>query len=291
VTDRGWARLRGKLFFLFRSGGTMLLRWVRVAGFFAAMGVGVVSGMCAQMADGKPTIAFEAATIKPPDPNVSQPVGFYSYPGGRVHLGAADLKMLVSYAFHVEMYQVSGLPAWADAARYNIDAVPPDSSASRTAKVPAMMLDPTEEQRQMLQNLLVNRFGLKFHRSTQEGNVYFLVRGKGELKMTDAQNKDMSPRGTVMIKGDDAKDGETRGMNVTMEFWSAAMSRALRQPVIDQTGLTGAYDFHVEPYAPGNDDYKYTVLESNKRLGLELKQGKGPVETIVVDSVSKPTEN
>ena len=272
-----------------------MLRGIRVvvmaAGVCAPAAIVAAAGACAQTADGKPAIAFEAATIKPPDPNVSQPVGFYSYPGGRVHLGAANLKLLISYAFHVEAYQVAGLPAWADSARYNIDAVPPDSSTSRTAKVPNMMFDPTEEQRQMLQSLLESRFGLKFHRSTQEGNVYFLVRGKGELRMAEAKNKDMASRGTVMVKGDNAMDGEAFGTNATMEFWSRAMSRALRQPVIDQTGLSGAYDFHVDPYAQGNDDYRYTVFESNKRLGLELKPGKGPIETIVVDSVSQPTGN
>ena len=86
-------------------------------------------------------------------------------------------------------------------------------------------------------------------------------------------------------------DGETRGISVTMEFWAGAMSRALQEPVINQTGLTGVYDFHVEPYAQENNDYRYTVFQSNRLLGLELKPGKGPVESIVVESLSKPTEN
>jgi uncharacterized protein (TIGR03435 family) len=168
--------------------------------------------------------------------------------------------------------------------------VPPDASGSRTAKAPPIGATPSAEQRQMLLSLLVDRFGLKFHRENREGPVYFLVRGSGKLEMQDAKDKDADSRGAVMVKSD-AADGETFGTNVTMAFWANQLSRPLHRPVIDQTGLTGSYDFHLAPFDPTNQDYQLSVFESTKRLGLDLKPGKGPIETIVIDSVTKPTEN
>ena len=71
---------------------------------------------------------FEVAAIKPIDPNKGGMAGFYCYPGGRVILGSANIKMLLYYAYDMKDFQISGEPDWADAERYNIEATPPDSS-------------------------------------------------------------------------------------------------------------------------------------------------------------------
>ena len=33
------------------------------------------------------------------------------------------------------------------------------------------------------------------------------------------------------------------------------------------------------------------ITDAMHRLGLDLKKGKGPVETVVIDHIEKPTEN
>ncbi len=79
--------------------------------------------------------AFEVATIKPLDPNAARIImGFYSYPGGRVFLGAASLRMMIYFAYNVQMYQITGGPDWVDKDRYNIEAHPPANSESATSK-------------------------------------------------------------------------------------------------------------------------------------------------------------
>jgi len=235
--------------------------------------------------------AFEVATVRPINPSAGGVVGFISQPGGRVHVGFATVKMLMYYAFNVQEFQIAGGPAWVGTERYDVEAVPPDSAASRTAKAPPIGATPSDEQRKMLLNLLVDRFGLKFHRETREGPVFLLVRGNGKLQIDGAKDKDADPRGAVMTKGGGIADGETIGTNVSMAFWARQLSTSLHRPVLDQTGLTGTYDFHLAPFDPTNDDYTLSVFESTKRLGLELKPGKGPVETIVIDDVMKPAEN
>jgi uncharacterized protein (TIGR03435 family) len=76
--------------------------------------------------------------------------------------------------------------------------------------------------------------------------------------------------------------------------------------VVDQTGLTGLFDFKLEwtpdpsPSIPGDSSESATGSDPGgpslsaallEQLGLRLESKKGPVEIIVIDRVSKPTEN
>ena len=88
------------------------------------------------------------------------------------------------------------------------------------------------------------------------------------------------------------------------------------RPVLDRTGITGSFDFTfkrsaapdgtpppVPGMAPGGpasgtgdpDEaatrLRRAIAESLKGIGLRLDQGRGPVDTIVIDYVEKPSEN
>ncbi|HVW11164.1 MAG TPA: TIGR03435 family protein, partial [Bryobacteraceae bacterium] len=62
--------------------------------------------------------------------------------------------------------------------------------------------------------------------------------------------------------------------------------------VIDETGLTGKYDFQFA-FAPDLGEIAgpslFTALQ--EQLGLKLESKKGPVEVVVIESVEKPSEN
>lgn len=234
--------------------------------------------------------AFDVATIKPINPNASSMVGFLSYPGGRVKVGYATVHMLMYYAFNIQEFQIAGGPDWVTKDRYNVEALPPNSSASRLQKSP-FIANPTDEQQKMILSLLVDRFGLKFHREIKEGPVFLLERGSKDLKMQPPKDKDADPRAVLAMKQGGIVDGETFGINTSMQYLAYRLTGYLHRTVLDQTGLQGTYDFNVDPYDPTNTDVTAAAIESLKRIGLKLKAGKGPVETIVIDSVSRPTEN
>ena len=235
--------------------------------------------------------AFEVATIRPVDPNKGGMVGFISRPGGRVELGYATVKMLAYYAFDVQMTHVVGGPDWAGTERFNILAMPPEDADSRTAKSPPLKATPSDEQRKMIESLLVERFGFKFHREMREMPVYLLECGSGKLGLETPKDPDADSRGGVVMRGGGIVSGEAFGTNVTMDFLARQLSGWMDRPVLNRTGLAGHYDFKLEPVDPENTDYNLAAIGAMSRLGLKLRAAKGMVEMIVIDEVSRPTAN
>jgi uncharacterized protein (TIGR03435 family) len=143
----------------------------------------------------------------------------------------------------------------------------------------------------MLQSLLMDRFGLKYHRETREGPVYWMVRTKKRFAATLAKDKDGVPFMTVATYHDGVGNGEMMGESTTMAYMARRLSDLLKLPVIDKTGVEGAFDFDVPAPEPANADPMNATLEGIKQLGLKLESRKGPVEYVVIDEVAKPTEN
>jgi uncharacterized protein (TIGR03435 family) len=169
--------------------------------------------------------AFDAATIKPPNPKARyQKAGFYGEAGGRIFFGG-NIKMLVEDAFDLQDYQVAGGPNWISSQWFEINAVPPETSLSRNITV--RNAEPTSEQRLMLRSLLADRFGFKFHLETKTGEVYFLTRGKGTLQFKPPKDPGSDPRAIVFMKVGGIADGEAEGTNTTTDYL-ASISPASR---------------------------------------------------------------
>ena len=92
------------------------------------------------------------------------------------------------------------------------------------------------------------------------------------------------------------------------EFSRIFLNGALDRPVIDKTGITGRFDFHLEyapdqatpRFLPGGDvpdaapsdppgPSIFTAVQA--QLGLKLEPAKGPGEFLVIDSVVRPSDN
>ena len=81
------------------------------------------------------------------------------------------------------------------------------------------------------------------------------------------------------------------GQNLSMSKLAKQLADDLQSPVIDQTGLTGQYDFNVPTFEPSSHDAATAVVEAMAKIGLKLTRGKAPVETFVIDSVDHPDPN
>jgi uncharacterized protein (TIGR03435 family) len=230
---------------------------------------------------------FEVASVKstPPETRIVGDLG--TYPGGRIKAVNCTLEHLLSEAFDVRPFQISGGPNWLRTGGFDIDARPSADSRSIRSNPSNHKLPMNDEQRLMLQALLRERFQLKYHREEREGTVYFLTRTNKRLKLESAKDKDAYPWAGPPLEGAFGEGG-VAGSNITMAQLAARLSSALGRPVIDRTGLTGAYDFKSE-YAA--DDRTTSILMSIQGLGLKLESGKGPVPTIVIDHAERPLGN
>jgi len=232
---------------------------------------------------------FEVASVKPGATRELN--GIYTHPGGRVTLRGCTLRYMIMEAFDVQPFQISGGPGWITDDRFDIDAKPPTSSKSSRSNPPYDKAPPNEEQRQMLQTLLVERFHLAYHRDVREGPIYLLVKTNKPLKMTDAKEKNAYPwsggLGGGMIMGDGLA-----GINEDMPDLAQRLSRYLGRPVLDRTGLMGSFDFRTEYHSDElRPDVVTMILASVQDLGLKLESSKGPIETIVIEHAEKPTAN
>lgn len=238
---------------------------------------------------------FEVASVRPSSPNQREMNGLYTYPGGGVRCNGCALEYVIMNAFDVQQFQISGGPAWMDLVSgdpFDIEAKPPESSPSARSTPTSSNSAPNEEQRQMLQSLLAVRFQLKFHREIKEGTGYILSRGTGQLKLTPPKDKSAFPWAGGISGG--WFGGGIRGENISMPQLAARLSRFLKRPVLDQTGLEGSFDFEYRLGGDDNDndaDIPSFLLMSMKGIGLMLKPGHGTVETIVIDHVEKPSTN
>ncbi len=198
------------------------------------------------------------------------------------------LKSLIETAYGVRRNLIFGLPAWAENARYDISAKVLDTD-------PAVLHNLSPEQRhKMLQSLCEQRFGLKWHFDTRPLPDLELVIAKGGPKLQEVPAD--SPHG-----GTHTHNYDLTATAVSIASLIDTITPQLDRPLIDKTGLTAVYSFHLK-WTPDSLQSSsdagestdaapslYTALQ--EQLGLKLQPGKDPIQTLVIDSISPPSEN
>jgi uncharacterized protein (TIGR03435 family) len=272
-----------------------LSRIATVAGFLVA---GLMAfpqaGSHSSKTDAVPLPSFEVASVRPVGPNETEMNGLYTYPGGKIVARGCWVEYLIMVAFHVQRFQIAGGPRWIDGARFDIQAKPPDSSQSSQLNPASPKLPPSDEQRQMLQSLLIDRFQLRFHRETKEGPVFLLVSDGKAPKLNPPKEMDTFPWAGGIGGGLPGGSG-LRGENISMPELAERMSGWLERPVLDRTGLQGSFDFEYrrsdeDTYA-SSADIESSIFAGIHGIGLKLGKGKGPIETLVIDHVEQPSPN
>jgi uncharacterized protein (TIGR03435 family) len=222
--------------------------------------------------------AFDAVSVKPLGPAAPGALVSYGlrYTPGRI-AGNDQIPNLITRAYSLKLLQLV-LPGIADIRvnRYQIDAVMPPATT-------------TEEANSMLRTMLVERFGLQFHREMRDTPVYFLTVGaKPKLQSVDPDKlKDrvfdtpVGPRKGCAVSTTGA--GEYRNHCGTISSLASVMGQRLDRPVIDQTGLRGTYDIDLlwDPSVPLD-----LISVVQQQFGLKLEKGKMPFEMFVVDHIS-----
>jgi uncharacterized protein (TIGR03435 family) len=281
-------------------------------------------------------LEFEVASVRPSGPHVPGRIEtvFLGGPGTpdpeRITATRITLLSILQVAYDVKADQISG-PGWLAQECFDIVAKAPPGATR-------------EQTNAMLRSLLADRFKLMLHREKRDFPAWDLVVAKGGSKLKETAYPDAKQPGpgegvpamALPLDQDGfpkfppgQRGGAGRNVNgVTHAAYQslpisdliAALSISLATRdgsfstarIVDKTGLTGKYDFHLE-YSVDNSGHPAGALDAlptnadalsvggggptiftalEKQLGLKLERTKTLLDVLVIDHAEKaPTEN
>lgn len=231
---------------------------------------------------------FAVATIHP-----SRPGEMFSVVvnGRRFSTTGTSPADLISYAWMVHNRQIIGGPEWLESAKFDVVAETDSDNRLRQS-----------DSRQIVQQLLADRFHLAFHRGLKELPVYVIVAASERPKLTKSAG-DANGFGTVGF----TMFGEMVVKNATMaEIANFFQRYVLDRPVLDESGIQGRYDFKLDWTADESQFHGrggqmpapdrtveppdlFTAIR--QQLGLRLVPKKDLAPVLIVDRAEKPGEN
>jgi len=228
------------------------------------------------------TPEFDVATIKPSPPEW-QSSGFKD-DGRRIWCENESVNDIIAFAYGIHKKQIVGGPSWLGEDYFTVDGVPD------------VVGEPNYRQMQgMYRALLKSRFNLAFHHETRELSAYVIRLGKGDPKLAKSLGDPTRLPDTTFTEWN-SQAITFRATNVTMADVTWNMGMALDRPFVDQTGLTGRYDFvlrwapeSAQPGEPNGPPNVFTAMQ--EQLGLKLEAAKAPVDVLVIDHVDRPSAN
>ncbi len=232
-----------------------------------------LSAFAAPVTVGFLSTSLEVASIKPNSSGSHQARFLHS--SGQLKTTNTTLTDLIAYAYDLRDRQIVGAPDWLNQDRYDIVAKTNGSPGD-------------EPSRRLVQSILAQRFGLAVHRETNELPVYALMAGEDGPKFHESETPPDGPhRARIRMR---MTNDSIEGFGVPMSMLARSLSDMTGRLVIDKTGLKGLYDFKVTASEMSRNSSVPTVFAAvQEQLGLKLEPQTGPVETLVIDRVEKPS--
>lgn len=263
-----------------------------------------------------PMPSFAVVSVRPTDPN--QDLGHGGITADTYRADRATLKDVIAYAFGLGYdRELVNAPSWLASQHFDIQGkLDEDQVAMRRT---LSRDDRDQQMRLMVQSMLAERFHLTYHFETRELAVYDLEIAKSGLKCTlDTTSKpaiadpsrprfrwaNMPPPPPPPPGWHPPSPEEQKPLAQSLHlrtkgwpFWLVVTSLSHQPelggwPVIDKTGLEGAYDCEMnwsQVDSEGANQSFFSAVQD--QLGLKFQPTKGPVEVLVIDSISQPSEN
>jgi len=241
-----------------------------------------------------PEPSFEVATIKPDPSGVHGLIQGLTITGRMLRVKNASVLDLIGFAFDVQLRQVVNAPAWAGDDRYDVEGV-----ADREGPLAR------HEVETMMQKLLADRFAFKYHDEKRDMPAFVLDDQKSGWKLAATKSGGPLPQFSMRPE----PEGLTvHVVNATVDdFTSFLQMVVLDRPVVNNTGLTGHYDFDVT-FTPDDSQFGGHAPKSQnpseggsvapnlfeairQQIGLRLKAERAAVPVIVIDHVDRPSAN
>ena len=234
--------------------------------------------------NGTSRLEFEVASIKPSNPNEAGN-GIKADPGGEtMHAENATVRLMIRSMWKLNDEQIVGAPDWVNNDLWSVQA---------KADGPHNL----DDLHTMYQNMVIDRFKMKFHWGRRDLPMFALVADKSGPKITVS-----SDPGPCRVLPLPVLAGKFQAKHCDLQYFTWIISQFpwIARPVVDETGLDKAnsYDFNLafEPEVSDNVDRStlppspgpnfFTAIR--EQLGLRLESKKGPVPAMVIDHIERP---
>jgi uncharacterized protein (TIGR03435 family) len=217
--------------------------------------------------------------------------GLLIQPGGKLLVRNWRLRDFIADAYNIQTHEIQG-PDWLDTQFINIDAkMAPRPSESSSGP------DHIKQFNLMMRRILVEQFGLTFHRETRRMPASVLV-VESETSIKEAGEGDpgphlgREPNGVIMSAA-------------PMELFNRFVSQRLGRPLLDQTGLKANYNFTLNweiasasggsaedasPLGDLRDPTESELRDALQKIGLRVIDQSADVEIMVIDHVELPAD-
>lgn len=227
---------------------------------------------------------FQAASIRPGRPGATTQDMRIAFPGSRLEATSITLVEFLNLAYPHPGMKFRNGPDWMDSQRFDIvgQANPAEGEITSTQRL------------EMMRTLVQERFKLAFHLEKDDVQGLALVAGKPPLRLTRAKADEPA--------GNRTDAGRTVFRNSGVSALAFTLSSLMGIPVEDRSGITGKFDFFLdpgrfvtappdaapapEPIVPGSSADRVRLAVED--LGLRLEPAKATIFTVVVEHVERP---
>ena len=230
--------------------------------------------------------SYEVAVIKPALPEEQHPIWNMQTP--EFHATGTNAAELIKMVYKIRGRQIMKAPPWVEGSKFDITAKPD------TPGVPT-----NEQTRNMIRKLLAERFHLVCHTGTQDFPVLVMtLNPKGPRPVPS--NPDFNIHGGMLLR-QDGGEMQLHLSGVTMQdFLKDLMDRYRYKQIVDETGLTGAYDItlRLPPAAlqgtgdgGAEDEVGTDYIAAAEHAGFKFVSKKAPLPVVIIDHIDPPTAN
>jgi uncharacterized protein (TIGR03435 family) len=242
--------------------------------------VAVVLSALGAAAQSKDDASIEVAVVRPHPAAVMH--NNFSFVKNRFELEDQPLLKLIAFAYSLNPRQIVGASGWVAEDHWDMSG---KTNLTDDATRP--------QEQQIVRQLLVERFGLQFHREKRELPSYALQVVKNTPKLAVAADPAAQPlewtQGHDWVRTENYRSSSMADFLIIKQLF-------MDRPLVDQTGLSGRYDFKLT-YSYGDAPTADTdapppmFIAIKEQLGLRFESVKASVDVMVVDHIGKPTAN
>ena len=224
--------------------------------------------------------SFEVATLKrSPETGADRfNINLGSIANRRITFANASLSDCLKFAYGLLSDEQLAGPDWMKSKAVRFDIVGEAPEGARREDFPAMV-----------QRLLAERLNVALHHEQRVLSYMALVKGPHGVRMKPPESEAAAttPSGR----------GKIDTPHMDMQRLAMLLSRFERVTVVNETGLTGLFQFRLEwtpddprPAGPDAGDAPSLYTAVQEQLGLRLEKRKGPIDVIVVDRADQVPE-